>query len=145
MITELLFRTSKVNIGINLPTATVPYPVLVQLDASIHEVYNDNSESTQHPVEDGSTVTDHIRKLPESIEITGIVSNTPIVFLASFRAPSPVTGDVDRTMDRVGAAYAQFQAFQNSGAAREIISVSKYCSAVSSVLCDVQPRLPRLI
>lgn len=50
------------------------YPV----DASLSEDHNFDSEVTRDPVERGADITDHIRKLPISVTIEGVVSDTPI-------------------------------------------------------------------
>jgi hypothetical protein len=57
----------------------------VQLDASLNETHSGSVDVTQHPVEEGADITDHVRIKPETLSITGIVSNTPLIFLASLR------------------------------------------------------------
>lgn len=51
---------------------------LLEFDASLQENHNASFETTQHPVEQGSDVSDHRRKLPLKLTITGVVSNTPL-------------------------------------------------------------------
>jgi hypothetical protein len=63
---------------------------IVELDASLSETHSMSAEVTNHPVEEGSEISDHIRKQPDSIQISGVVSNTPLVYLASIQAPSPL-------------------------------------------------------
>lgn len=58
---------------------------IIQFDAVLNESHQLGSDVTFHPVEDGAQITDHIRKRPDTIQIDGIVSGTPIKFLASFR------------------------------------------------------------
>lgn len=48
------------------------------IDAALSEDHTFDSEVTTHPVERGSNITDHIRKLPISVTIEGIVSDTPV-------------------------------------------------------------------
>lgn len=48
------------------------------LDATISELHTAESEITEHPVESGSNIVDHLRKKPDVIQIEGIISNTPI-------------------------------------------------------------------
>lgn len=50
----------------------------VSLDCTVSETHNATATVTDHPVESGSTITDHIRPEPLQLTITGIVSNTPI-------------------------------------------------------------------
>jgi len=46
----------------------------VTFDATIEERHEDNWVMTQHPVEVGSTITDHIYKLPATLDITAVTS-----------------------------------------------------------------------
>jgi Dit-like phage tail protein len=47
------------------------------LDASVHESHLGTSTVTDHPVERGSNVSDHIRPDPDQLTIEGMISNTP--------------------------------------------------------------------
>lgn len=47
------------------------------LDASVHEMHTGTSTVTDHPVERGSNVADHIRPDPDEVTIEGVISNTP--------------------------------------------------------------------
>jgi hypothetical protein len=94
---------------------------VVQFDASVSEVHTDEMEITDHPVEEGSDISDHIRKMPITIEMNGVITNNPIVFLASVRAKSPVTTDISTTQDRVGTGYDKLREIQESG---ELIDVA---------------------
>lgn len=51
----------------------------ISLDASISERHSFNSRVSQFPVEDGSSISDNIINDPTILEITGFVTNTPIV------------------------------------------------------------------
>jgi len=46
----------------------------ITFDAVVEERHEDQWEMTEHPVEVGSTITDHIYKLPSSIDITAFTS-----------------------------------------------------------------------
>lgn len=46
----------------------------ITFDATIEERHEDNWVLTQHPVEVGSTVTDHIYKLPATLDITAVTA-----------------------------------------------------------------------
>lgn len=50
----------------------------VQVDASVSETHGLDGTVTEHPVEDGSPVTDHFRMAPRSIQIDAVVTGTPI-------------------------------------------------------------------
>lgn len=51
---------------------------IIQLDCSLKEEHKRSSPPTEFPVENGDTVSDHIIVKPFSLEITGIISDTPI-------------------------------------------------------------------
>ena len=50
----------------------------VELDASISETHSFDTVITDHPVEAGSNVSDHVRVSPLRLKISGVVSNTPL-------------------------------------------------------------------
>jgi len=99
----LLFPKSKVRVG------------LVNFDATISESHRKSNEVTSHPVEAGIDVSDHIRPQPEEIDINGIVSDTPLVYLPSLRATSPIEGDLTRPTERADAAYKEIQRVMDAG------------------------------
>lgn len=55
----------------------------IQLDAVVEERHSYETEITQYPIEDGSEITDHIRRLPIQLSISGIVSDTPVQILGT--------------------------------------------------------------
>lgn len=56
------------------------------LDASVKEEHVCEVEVTDHPVEQGSAISDHARSKPEEITIEGVISNTPLSHLQTRRA-----------------------------------------------------------
>lgn len=66
--------------------------ILIQFDASIREVYTHDADVTDHPVEDGANVSDHVRDLPDEIEISGWVSNHPIIAFGEFGQDFAIAG-----------------------------------------------------
>jgi hypothetical protein len=50
----------------------------VELDASITEGHSFDTVITDHPVEAGANVSDHVRLVPSRLKISGIVSNQPL-------------------------------------------------------------------
>jgi hypothetical protein len=50
----------------------------LQMDAVIREIPNYRNNVTQFPVEDGSSINDNIRIMPDEINIVGFVTNSPI-------------------------------------------------------------------
>lgn len=76
---DLLFASSfKTTIG------------LVEFDTSLSERHTSESEATEHPMEEGSSVTDHIIIKGDTFEMNGLITDTPIIYLAALNATSPV-------------------------------------------------------
>lgn len=50
----------------------------VAIDCTVTETHTATATVTEHPVESGANITDHIRPDPVQLSITGIVSDTPI-------------------------------------------------------------------
>lgn len=51
---------------------------IIQFDASLKEDHQRESPPTEFPVENGQVVSDHIIVKPFNLELTGIISDTPI-------------------------------------------------------------------
>jgi len=51
---------------------------IVTLDATLEETHSFTNEITEHPVEQGADITDHVRPRPVELRLRGIVSNTPL-------------------------------------------------------------------
>lgn len=56
----------------------------VVLDATLTEDHQYNARVTNYPVENGRIISDHIINEPETVQITGIVTDTPLAILSSF-------------------------------------------------------------
>jgi hypothetical protein len=52
-------------------------PVLV--DVIVTEKFSADAEVTEHPVERGVDIADHIRRKPDSLSVDGVVSDAPLV------------------------------------------------------------------
>lgn len=50
----------------------------VQFDLLISESHSIEAQVTEHPIEDGSVVSDHIRELPRKGSLSGLVTNYPL-------------------------------------------------------------------
>lgn len=48
------------------------------VDASVQETHTIANEVSEHPVEKGVNIVDHVRALPIQVSIQGVISNTPI-------------------------------------------------------------------
>lgn len=67
-------------------------PVTIEFDATTRETHTGATTPTDHPVEDGAVVSDHAIDQPDELELIGMVTNTPILALASQRARSVLGG-----------------------------------------------------
>lgn len=69
----------------------------LQLDATLQEVHDYQNQVTSFPVEDGSSITDHIKIEPDEFQINGFVTNSPISVFQ--KNNSEVIRNVDGTVD----------------------------------------------
>lgn len=53
--------------------------VALEIDATPTETYEATAEVTEHPVESGGAITDHVRPVPGTITLEGVISDTPVV------------------------------------------------------------------
>ena len=58
------------------------------LDATISEDHSYTCKATQFPLENGSSITDHVINDPVKLSLSGIVSDSPISFLSAFNRSS---------------------------------------------------------
>lgn len=65
----------------------------LELDASISEQHGFESEVTEHPVEEGADIADHVRARPIVVTIEGVVSDAPIGPVATRRTANALPSD----------------------------------------------------
>lgn len=78
----------------------------LSIDATLEEVHERQVEITDHPVEGGSTIQDHIVNRPRRVRLRGMVTDTPLGELS--------------TGQRVADAFATLEALYD---ARELLTV----------------------
>lgn len=105
---SLVFKTTKARIG------------SIELDASVTEEHSAEVEVTDHPVETGSSISDHARPRSEVLRIEGLVTNSPLPTSADVpatytRAGQTVTSSSRFYETRAGQAYADLKAMKDSG------------------------------
>jgi hypothetical protein len=112
--------------AVTLLFATTPAKIdTITLDASLSESHNAEVEATDHPVEQGADVTDHLRAKPRTVTIEGLITNTPMpdpgvdarnAEVTEVRSPDGrvVFDSRTPTMDatRAGAAYRDLLALR---------------------------------
>lgn len=64
----------------------------LEVDATLTQVAAKSVEVTRFPVEDGSTISDHAIKRPDTYRLDGVISNTPAVAIAGVD-PTNATGE----------------------------------------------------
>jgi hypothetical protein len=64
----------------------------VHIDVTLTENHNFESEVTDNPVEEGVVISDHIDLKPESLTITGVISDTPLNFTTSIQGAATTAG-----------------------------------------------------
>lgn len=67
----------------------------LELDAAVSELGSFDSEVSEHPVERGASVVDHIRPKPVIVRIDGVVSDTPTTQAQVARAGSVLGVSLD--------------------------------------------------
>lgn len=90
---------------------------LYQLDGVISETHSSSAIVTQHPVEYGVNIADHVIKQPQKIVVNGVVTNSPSVGQLFNRLPGGAKFGARAlsmlTGSRVREAYAGLVALQN--------------------------------
>lgn len=69
------------------------------LDATISENQNYSNRITEFPIEDGSTITDHIMQEPEELTIEGFVTDTPTKILGGISSAGSLENSSDRSYE----------------------------------------------
>ena len=86
------------------------------LDVAISETHTLQAKATEHPVESGCSIIDHIQILPDSIQMEGIISNTPTAFLGT---------PFFNTDHYAHEAFEQLEALMKSGQPIQIVTSLK--------------------
>lgn len=82
------------------------YPI----DCAVTESHVVDNEVTEHPVEKGADIADHVRARPVSVTLDGIVTDTPIGVIANQRGERSVTGRlVNKPSDEARALLIQIR------------------------------------
>jgi hypothetical protein len=129
-LTELLFKKTATQVG------------LIRFDATPRETHTKTNEVTSHPVESGASISDHIRRMPQELEINGIVTNHPVTILASVFATSPKEDDLTNPFDRVGTANEELDRIMDDGELVTVVTSLREYQNMTIVSKSVQ-REPR--
>lgn len=85
----------------------------IQVDVALSESHRTTAQVTEHPIETGASVSDHIRRLPDQVTIVGLMSNYP----ASLRESIALKASGDTAERR----WAQLQSIAANG---EVVTLS---------------------
>jgi hypothetical protein len=72
---------------------------VISLDATISTGLSWPATVTEHPVEDGSLISDHVRLDSETVTVTGFVTNTPVTLLGVGADDSLARGAMDALVE----------------------------------------------
>lgn len=98
---------------------------VIELDATISTSHSFKVQATQHPVERGASITDHLRPEPDVVTLEGIVSDTPVSRSQQTRAVNAAGVQVTTTSTSpalfgvpgyAAAAFAKLLAIKDAGA-----------------------------
>jgi len=81
--------------------------ISIEFDANLSESHNWTNDVTTNPVENGSTVADHIISLPDKITLTGFITNAPLSL--GQKSDSETSVDDKKVDDRVDAAIGKLR------------------------------------
>lgn len=69
----------------------------IAVDAMLTEVHMFAAEGTDHPVEDGANLSDHYRPAPRAVQLSGVITDTPMRVPGSHQnnaQPKQITFDI---------------------------------------------------
>jgi len=89
---------------------------VIECDVLVEQEYTLSSEVTEHPVEDGFVVADHIIKQPLKLSMVIAVSNSPVTWYTRFGGNSP---------DLIPSVIAQLEQIYNDGQPITIVTSTK--------------------
>jgi hypothetical protein len=88
---------------------------LISFDATLTEKHTADAVVTEHPVEQGADIADHVRPKQATLEITGLITDYPV----SAAGPTNVPGSA-------AAQYAQLEQFKDTGTQFAVSTSTKY-------------------
>jgi len=89
-----------VEIAFELPDGRL---VAIAMDATLRETHTSSAVATEHPVEEGTNISDHVRAELPRVEVEAFVTNTPIRVPRSRLQPDS---------DQLGGATGEFEAVE---------------------------------
>lgn len=118
----------------------------IWIDVSIREQHDYAAEVSEHPVERGSAIADHVRPLPRTIEIEGLVTNHPIEHPRSHAGSAQVVRErmpltaAARESPRVPPLTHQIQAEKSAGGVEFVPVLAQGLSVLGALHIDLRTR-----
>jgi len=82
---------------------------VIELDAVIKESHEFKAQVTEHPAENGESFCDHVANLPTTINLEGIISNTPMNFIGITAVKSLSNFLSDQSNDLAEQAFKKLE------------------------------------
>lgn len=79
------------------------------IDAVIKENHELRAQISEHPTEKGNSFCDHVSRLPVTLQIEGIISNTPLTFIGMTAIESISNFINDRSNDLAELAFVKLE------------------------------------
>jgi|JI10StandDraft_1071094.scaffolds.fasta_scaffold1005924_2 hypothetical protein len=103
------------------------------IDAVIKEGHELKAKVSEHPSESGASFCDHVALEPTTLQIEGIISNTPMTFIGVTAVRSLDNYLHDRSNDLAGEAFKKLEAIF---AKREPISITTTLKEYSNMVLE---------
>lgn len=100
----------------------------LELDATLTETHSAENEVTEHPVETGVNIADHIRPKPKTLTLRGIISNAPIT---RAQRDNAATLAAQGSLGRAESAYTQLLALADGGTTVQVATSLKVYEAMA--------------
>jgi Dit-like tail protein len=112
------------------------------LDATLSEAHSVEVEATEHPVESGVNIVDHLRPKPRTLTLEGVVSDTPLADpqdgTQEVRYRPPAKGAEEQVLfakpryekGRAKSAWEHLLALKDSG---ELVTIATYLAEYKSM------------
>lgn len=93
------------------------------LDAAVNEQHSTMAQITEHQVEQGVNISDHIRPMPKRITIEGVITNTPIIVPTTYMQGVTAQSTSSKIKPASNGPVVQFSALQFQGTVDRVKAV----------------------
>ena len=100
----------------------------LQVDCVVDHVTSFDSKVTEHPIEGGFVIADHVSRQPMKISVTVIITPTPVSYFRIMGGTNP---------DRLGEASAYFEQVHLKGEPITIVLPDRICENMVMTSCPL--------